>query len=158
MSVRIYRSDSLEMLQTQCSVNVSTTMFSTNYQLMDFVLINDAVVNILLFPIWIPLWDRYLKMGLLPGWLHIFKFLWAAAKLPTKKVIPIYRAEHRWDFPVPYTLMIIMIKICQCVRWKYLIFICIFLIISKVEYPFMCLWGICISSSEFCYFLLHIFC
>lgn len=51
MSVRIYRSDSLEMLQTQCSVNVSTTMFSTNYQLMDFVLINDAVVNILLLTI-----------------------------------------------------------------------------------------------------------
>lgn len=51
MSVHIYLPDSSELPQTWCSMNVSTTTYSTNYQLMDFVLTNNAVVNILLFTI-----------------------------------------------------------------------------------------------------------
>ena len=51
MSVHIYPPDALGLLQTWCSMNVSTTIYSTNYQLMDFVITNNAVVNILLLTI-----------------------------------------------------------------------------------------------------------
>lgn len=46
MSVYLYLLYSLELLQ-MCSVNADTTVYSTNYQLMD-VLTNNDVVNILL--------------------------------------------------------------------------------------------------------------
>ena len=51
MPLHIYLPDSLEPLHAWCPMNAVTTIYSTNCQLMDFVLTNNADINIFLLTI-----------------------------------------------------------------------------------------------------------
>ena len=81
----------------------------------------------------------------------LFLVFWGISILFSTVVVPIYIPINKCR-RIPYTLLFVdflKIAILTGVRWYLIVvLICISIVISDVEYLFMCLLDICVSSLE----------
>ena len=101
-------------------------------------------------------WDVYLEVALLS---HMIVFEETSILIPTV-VAPVGNSQQP-RMKVPFNLhpyqhlfvVFLMIDILTGVRWCLMVvLICISLMISNVEHPYMCLLAICMSFLEKCLF------